>query len=77
MNSVDNLRELREFVWCDHVALSIQGYGPEYTHAAIIGGKAVHIVAEQGKVKFLCHSCFTMAMQERFNLGDLQTRCRN
>lgn len=74
---MDNLRELREFVWCNHVALSIQGYGPEYTHAALIGTRAVHIVCEQGKVKFLCHECFTIAMQERFNLGDLQRQYKN
>jgi hypothetical protein len=65
---VDNLRELKEFVWCDHSPVSIKGFTGEYTHVALMTSKAVHIVCEQGKVKILCHSCFVDAMKVRFSL---------
>jgi len=63
---VDNLRELREFLWCDHASVTIQSVTPEYAHVGLITTKAVHLVIEQGKVKILCHACFCNAMQLRF-----------
>ena len=63
MNSVDNLRQLKEFLWCDHVGLSIQSYGPVTMHAALVSKAAVHIVLEDGKIKVICHGCWVANQQ--------------
>lgn len=68
VSSVDKLSELREFLWCDHVGVSIQSVFKEYSHVSLLSPRAVHIVVEQGKVKVLCHSCFCTAMQTRLKL---------
>ena len=67
---MDNLHELREFLWCDHASVTIQSASKEYTHVALSTTKAVHLVIEGGKVKILCHNCFCLAMQVRFDLSE-------
>jgi hypothetical protein len=65
---VDNLRELREFLWCDHAPVTIQSVTGTYAHVALSSPKGLHLVVEDGKVKILCHACFCGAMQVRFKL---------
>lgn len=70
MSSVDNLKQLRELLWCDHSGVALQAMTEGYTHVAVYNLLAVHIVVEQGKVKILCHACYILAMKVRFKLPE-------
>lgn len=65
---MDKFETLRQMVWCDHAGVTIQSATKGTTHVGLLGGKAVHVVIEEGKVKILCHQCFCDAMQLRFKL---------
>ncbi len=64
---MDNVKQLREFLWCNHAPVSVQSVTKDYAHVSMLTDKAIHIVIEENKVKILCHSCFCDAMQKRFD----------